>query len=89
MIILEIGEIVYCDITGQIGSLEYIPSAENSIIPDDIITDADLNMIPAEAEDEDDENIISLEKIRNETLGDFRPNSAEGEGIFCFVLKLK
>lgn len=71
------GELVYCDYSGQLGAVEECCVAsqidENKSKPVTEETSVDpfqLNGFGVEAsDDEDDDNVFSLEKLKNETLG--------------------
>lgn len=70
----EIGQIIFCDNEGQMGCLEIsaIKNQKNDVdIPQEENLDIDFGI--AEDDDIDDENVISLEKLKNETI---RPTSS-------------
>ncbi|RVE48134.1 hypothetical protein evm_007194 [Chilo suppressalis] len=67
------GVLAYCDVAGQLGSIVN-GFGKASVEPDDIeiverVDDDDLMDDIIQDNDSDDDNAISLEKIKNETLG--------------------
>lgn len=67
------GEIVYCDVNGQMGLVINCNKTENQEanedINDDVMDELDFKKTAEESEDDDDENVISLEKIKRDVIG--------------------
>ncbi|XP_008197856.2 WD repeat and HMG-box DNA-binding protein 1 [Tribolium castaneum] len=67
------GQIVYTDTQGQLGIMSDCISIKTT--DDEIFTNNDLNFddVQFESDDEDNENAISVEKLKKEVMGDVEP----------------
>lgn len=67
------GEIVYTDIEGQLGKISNSIETDSEIVlePEDGVfsENVDLEGVKFDDDDEDDENAISVEKLKRECLG--------------------
>ncbi|KAG4078619.1 hypothetical protein HA402_015209 [Bradysia odoriphaga] len=69
------GEFAYTDSTGQLGTIIDCYNADEDILEngidetDSVKDDVDFGDIEFDKDDEDNENCVSLERIKNETLG--------------------
>lgn len=79
---------MYCDVQGQMGlAVNCNETYDQQPQENDIQEDIDLIKPPIESEDEDDENVISLEKIKRDVIGSDDNGSETRSGILIYLCK--
>lgn len=82
---------MFCDIQGQISEVTNCKGTEDedpqTATVDDILDDIANYKAPSDSEDEDNENVISLEKLKKDIMGPkSEPDSDQSNHCYCYVL---